>query len=132
MSKKLKEMTKAQLKANARNQLFRQIHGYSLLPFILRAERVEAITIEEQAILYNIEELRKKLIAKQFEGSKEVGLNPRRRCCNCNGIARFAVVMFGEKHLMCTKCKTQAEIDNKMNYNGEWLVTDIKEINPYE
>ena len=40
-------LTKAQRKANARNQLFRQIHGYSLVPFISRAIREDAITPSE-------------------------------------------------------------------------------------
>ena len=40
-------LTKAQRKANARNQLFRQIHGYSLVPFISRAIRENAITPSE-------------------------------------------------------------------------------------
>lgn len=125
-------LTKAQRKANARNQLFRQIHGYFLTPFINRAIQENAITIYEEAILRNIEDLRKNLISKQFEGSKEVGLNPRRRCNCCNGIARWQINMFGRLRYYCNKHKEEIERDNKQNSNGDWMVTDIHEINPYE
>lgn len=123
-------LTKAQKKANARNQLFRQIHGYSLTPFIDRASTEKAITPYEEAILRNIEDLRKKLISKQFEGSKEVGLNPRRRCSCCNGIARWQIAMFGELRYYCNKHKEELERDNKQNYKGEYLVQSITPINP--
>ena len=123
-------LTKAQKKANARNQLFRQIHGYSLTPFINRAVQENAITIYEEAILRNIEDLRKNLISKQFEGSKEVGLNPRRRCNRCNGIARWKITILGQEQYCCNKHKEQVERDNKQNYNGEWMVTNIRSINP--
>lgn len=128
----MKVLTPAQKKANARNQLFRQIHGYSLTPFINRAVQENAITIYEEAILRNIEDLRKKLIIKQFEGSKEVGLNPRRRCKCCNGIARWQIVMFDKLGYYCNKHKEEIEKDNKQIYKGKGIVTDIHKINPYE
>lgn len=123
-------LTKAQSKANARNQLFRQIHGYALAPFIVRAIQEGAITPYEHALLYNIEELRQKLIDKQFEGSKEVGLNPRRRCSCCNGIARWQIAMFGELRYYCNKHKEELERDNKQNHKGEYLVQGITPIDP--
>ena len=129
---KIVQLTPAQKKANARNQLFRQIHGYSLTPFINKAVQENAITIYEEAILRNIEDLRKKLISKQFEGSKEVGLNPRRRCQCCNGIARWQIVMFDKLGYYCNKHKEEIEKDNKQNYKGKGIVTDIHKINPYE
>lgn len=125
-------LTKAQRKANARNQLFRQIHGYSLIPFINRAVQENAITIYEEAILHNIEDLRKNLISKQFEGSKEVGLNPRRRCSYCNNIAHYKATIIGKYHYLCNKHKEQVEQDNKQNIDNKLIVTDIHEINPYE
>lgn len=128
----MKVLTPAQKKANARNQLFRQIHGYSLTPFINRAIQENAITIYEEAILHNIENLRKKLISKQFGGSKEVGLNPRRRCSYCNNIAHYKATIIGKYHYLCNKHKEQVEQDNKQNIDNKLIVTDIHEINPYE
>lgn len=132
MSKNQKMLTPAQKRANARNQLFRQIHGGSLSAFICRAVRENAITNYEHATLLAIEELRDKLISKQFEGSKEVGLNPRRRCSYCNNIAHYRATIIGKYHYLCNSHKEQAERDNKQNINGEWMVTDIHKINPYE
>ena len=128
----MKVLTLAQKKANARNQLFRQIHGYSLTPFINRAVQENAITIYEEAILHNIENLRKKLISKQFESSKEVGLNPRRRCSYCNNIAHYKATIIDKYHYLCNKHKKQIEQDNKQNIDNKLIVTDIHEINPYE
>lgn len=85
----MKKLTKAQLKANARNQLFRQIHGYSLKPFIDRALKEEAITNDELSRLNIILKELDNLKIHQFEGSKKVGLNPKRRCAYCNNIARY-------------------------------------------
>lgn len=128
----MKVLTPAQKKANARNQLFRQIHGYSLTPFINKAVQENAITIYEEAILRNIEDLRKKLISKQFEGSKEVDLNPRRRCSYCNNIAHYKATIIGKHHYLCNKHKEQVEQDNKQNIYNKLIITDIHEINPYE
>lgn len=124
------ELTPAQRKANVRNQLFRQIHGYSLKPFIARAKREKAITIQEECTLMAIEEYRQKLIANQFKGSVEVGLNPRRRCSCCNNIARWRITMFGEEKFYCNRHKENIEQDNKQNYKGEWMITSIFPINP--
>lgn len=123
-------LTKAQKKANARNQLFRQIHGYSLAPFIDRASTENAITSQEEVALRTIEELRRKLINNQFEGSKELGLNPRRRCSCCNGIARWQIAMFGKLGYYCNKHKEEIERDNHQNYKGEYLVQRIVPIDP--
>ncbi|AXF52185.1 MAG: hypothetical protein [crAssphage sp. isolate ctcc615] len=81
-------MTAAQIKANARNQLFRQIHGYSLTPFINRAIKEGAITEKEIDVLNEINMKLEFLKTHQFDNSKTVGLTPRRRCHYCNGIAR--------------------------------------------
>lgn len=132
MSKKQKMLTPAQKRANVRNQLFRQIHGGSLMAFIARAIKENAITNYEHAVLLSIEELRIKLISKQFEGSKEVGLNPRRRCAYCNNIAHYKATIIGTEHYLCNRHKEEVERDNKQNINNEWMVTDIHEINPYE
>ena len=132
MSKNLKPLTEAQKKANARNQLYRQIHGGSLSAFITRAVKENAITNYEHATLLAIEELRDKLISKQFEGSKEVGLNPRRRCSYCNNIAHYKATIIGKYHYLCNKHKEQVEQNNRQNINNEWIVTNIHKINPYE
>lgn len=127
-----KKQTPAQKKANARNQLFRQIHGGSLSAFIINAVKENAITNYEHAILLAIEEYRNKLISKQFENSKELGLNPRRRCSFCKNIAHYRVTIIGKEHYLCNKHKEEVERDNKQNIDNEWMVTDIRKINPYE
>ena len=123
-------LTKAQRKANARNQLFRQIHGYSLVPFINRAIREDAITPSELDALNEIGDKLEYLKANQFANSKNVGLHPRRRCKCCNGIARWKITILGQEQYCCNKHKEQAERDNKQNYKGEWMVTNIHPIDP--
>ena len=123
-------LTKAQRKANARNQLFRQIHGYSLVPFINRAIREDAITPSELNALNEIGDKLEYLKANQFANSKNVGLHPRRRCKCCNGIAHWKITILGQEQYCCNKHKEQAERDNKQNYKGEWMVTNICPIDP--
>lgn len=123
-------LTKAQRKANARNQLFRQIHGYSLVSFISRAIREDAITTSELDALNEIGDKLEYLKANQFANSKNVGLHPRRRCKCCNGIARWKITILGQEQYCCNKHKEQAERDNKQNYKGEWMVTNIHPIDP--
>ena len=123
-------LTKAQRKANARNQLFRQIHGYSLVPFINRAIREDAITPSELDALNEIGDKLEYLKANQFANSKNVGLHPRRRCKCCNGIARWKITILGQEQYYCNKHKEQVERYNKQNYKGEWMVTNIHPIDP--
>ena len=123
-------LTKAQRKANARNQLFRQIHGYSLVPFISRAIREDAITPSELDALNEIGDKLEYLKANQFANSKNVGLHPRRRCKCCNGIARWKITILGQEQYCCNKHKEQVERDNKQNDKGEWMVTNIHPIDP--
>ena len=123
-------LTKAQRKANARNQLFRQIHGYSLVPFISRAIREDAITPSELDALNEIGDKLEYLKANQFANSKNVGLHPRRRCKCCNGIAYWKITILGQEQYCCNKHKEQVERDNKQNDNGEWMVTNIHPIDP--
>ena len=123
-------LTKAQRKANARNQLFRQIHGYSLVPFISRAIREDAITPSELDALNEIGDKLEYLKANQFANSKNVGLHPRRRCKCCNGIARWKITILEQEQYCCNKHKEQVERDNKQNDKGEWMVTNIRPIDP--
>ena len=123
-------LTKAQRKANARNQLFRQIHGYSLVPFISRAIRENAITPSELDALNEIGDKLEYLKANQFANSKNVGLHPRRRCKCCNGIARWKITILEQEQYCCNKHKEQAESDNKQNDKGEGMVTNIRPIDP--
>ena len=123
-------LTKAQRKANARNQLFRQIHGYSLVPFISRAIREDAITPSELDALNEIGDKLEYLKANQFANSKNVGLHPRRRCKCCNGIARWKITILGQEQYCCNKHKEQVKRDNKQNDKGEWMVTNIHPIDP--
>lgn len=124
-------LTKAQRKANARNQLFRQIHGYSLVPFISRAIREDAITPSELDALNKIGDKLEYLKVNQFANSKNVGLHPRRRCSCCNGIARWKLTMFDESEtFLCNKHKEKYERDNKQNIDGDWMIISIIPINP--
>lgn len=124
-------LTKAQKKANARNQLFRQIHGYSLVPFISRAIREDAITPSELDALNEIGDKLEYLKANQFANSKNVGLHPRRRCSCCNGIARWKLTMFDESiTFLCNKHKEEYERDNKQNIDGDWMIISITPIDP--
>lgn len=124
-------LTKAQRKANARNQLFRQIHGYSLVPFISRAIRENAITPSELNALNEIGDKLEYLKVNQFANSKNVGLHPRRRCSCCNGIARWKLTMFDESEtFLCNKHKEEYERDNKQNIDGDWMIISITPINP--
>lgn len=124
-------LTKAQRKANARNQLFRQIHGYSLVPFISRAIREDAITTSELDALNEIGDKLEYLKANQFANSKNVGLHPRRRCSCCNGIARWKLAMFDESEkFLCNKHKEEYERDNKQNIDGDWMIISITPIDP--
>lgn len=132
MSKKQKMLTPAQKRANARNQLFRQIHGYNIKRFIDFAIRENAITENEKEWLGNITIALTVLKEHQFQNSKELGLNPRRRCAYCNNIAHWKATIIGKEEYLCNRHKEQAEKDNKQNINDEWMVTDIHEINPYE
>ena len=54
MSKNQKMLTPAQKRANARNQLFRQIHGYGIKRFVDFAIRENAITTFEKFYLGRI------------------------------------------------------------------------------
>ena len=124
-------LTKAQRKANARNQLFRQIHGYSLVPFISRAIREDAITPSELDALNEIGDKLEYLKANQFANSKNVGLHPRRRCSCCNGIARWKLTMFDESEtFLCNKHKEEYKRDNKQNIDGDWMIISIILIDP--
>lgn len=129
MEKKLKP---AQRKANARNQLFRQIHGYNIKRFIDAAIKENAITENEKEWLDDIIIALTVLKEHKFQNAKELGLNPRRRCAYCNNIAHYKATIFGTEEYICNRHKEQAERDNKQNINGEWMVTDIHKINPYE
>ncbi len=118
-----KKKSEAQKKANARNQLFRQIHGYSLTSFVNKAREVNAITSTEDAILTVIEYNIKYLKEMQFDNSKKLNMHPRRRCF-CNGIAKWACVdKTGNKRLLCNKHKKQWEEDESL--------VSFKHINPY-
>ena len=123
--KKIKELTKAQLKANARNQLFRQIHGFNLRRFAVEAAKHNALASWEKLVLREILNKLEYLKSFQFDGSKEVGLNPRRRCPICNGIARWKVitVLGDEKHL-CNKHKQEYEEENGLK--------EVHSIDPYK
>lgn len=119
----MQKKSEAQKKANARNQLFRQIHGYSLTSFVNRAREVNAITSTEDTILTVIEYNIKFLKEMQFDNSKKLNLHPRRRCF-CNGIAKWACVdKTGNKRLLCNKHKKQWEEDGSL--------VSFKPINPY-
>lgn len=132
MEKKTKQLTQAQKRANARNQLFRQIHGYNIKRFIDIATRENAITKREFDVLCQITMKLEFLKRHQFQNSKILGFNPRRRCAYCNNIAHYKAIIFGTEEYLCNKHKEQAERDNKQNLDGDYMITDIQKINPYE
>lgn len=132
MSTKQKILTPAQKRANARNQLFRQIHGYNIKRFVDFAIKENAITENEREWLDDVTIALTVLKEHQFENSKELGLNPRRRCAYCNNIAHYKATVFGKEEYLCNRHKEQADRDNKQNSNGDWMIINIHEINPYE
>lgn len=132
MLKNQKMLTSAQKRANARNQLFRQIHGYNIKRFIDIATKENAITKREFDVLCQISMKLEFLKRHQFQNSKILGFNPHRRCTYCNNIAHYKAIIFETEKYLCNRHKEQVEKDNKQNINGEWMVTDIHEINPYE
>lgn len=122
----MKKLTKAQIRAAARNQLFRQIHGYCLKPFIDRALKEKVITKDEIASLNIILEELDNLKVNQFEGSKKVGLNPKRRCSYCKNIAHWGCYFNNSAnyHYFCNKHKI--EFCKEIQDNGLY----ITKINP--
>lgn len=132
MSKNQKMLTPAQKRANARNQLFRQIHGYDIKRFVDFAIKKNAITPFEKFYLGRIIDDLNRLKCCQFKNSKELGFNPRRRCAYCNNIARYRATIIGTDYYLCNKHKEEVERDNKQDINCERIATNIYEINPYE
>lgn len=132
MLKKPKPSTQAQKRANARNQLFRQIHGYNIKRFVIAAVKENAITSIEKVTLKEIINKLQFLKDYQFQNSKELGFNPRRRCAYCNNIAHWKATVLGTEEYLCNKHKEETDRDNKQNSNGDWIATDIHKINPYE
>lgn len=120
-----KELTPLQQKANARNSLFRQIHGFILDLFICKAIKERAITVEElehiNIILKHLDFLKD----NQFKGSKEVGLNPKRRCSCCKKVAKYKAVIWDKLWYFC---------DNHVVDVNDPLLDDVEleKINPYE
>lgn len=130
----MKKISEAQKKARARTQLFRQLCGISLKRFIDTATYQNALTPYEYVILSNIITLINNLKKGWFDGSKEVGLKPRRRCAICKGIAHWEATILGDKQLLCNKHKKEFQKDMedprfsdkyKDNYS-------FKKINPYD
>lgn len=132
MATKGKELTPAQRKANARNQLFRQIYGCNLRRFIDAAVREGAITIYENALLENIEAYLKNLKDNRFKNTKEVGLNASRRCAHCKCVAHYTAKILDDTIYLCNKHKLEYERDNHKDSYGNYIVTEFKEINPNE
>lgn len=128
----MKTLTNKQKRANARNQLFRQIHGFYIDRFFKIAIKENAINSLEKLTLERIMQNIQFLKDYQFQNSKELGFNPRRRCVYCNNIAHYKATIIGIEHYLCNKHKEEVERDNKQNSNNEWMVTNIHKINPYK
>ena len=77
MENKSIERTSAQLRAGARNTLFRQLHGCGIEHYSNIAVRHNAITSEEAKLLLTITHCINKLKEKQFDNSKELGFYPK-------------------------------------------------------
>ena len=121
-----------QIIANARNHLFRQIYGIGLSRFLDDAVRYNAVTKEERELINDIIHKIEILKNNRFENTKTVGLKPKRRCQYCKNIARYKAYIFDTTVFICNKHKAELERDNKQNYKGERLITNIEKINPYE
>lgn len=132
MKQPTKTLTSAQRKANARNQLFRQIYGFALSKFVDEAVRFNAVTYEELDLLNQIRLRLTQLKLNQFDNSKKVGLNPRRRCKFCGGIARWKADYYGIDSLLCNKCKQEAEEDNEIHKQHNLPIIKFEKINPYD
>lgn len=124
-------MTPAQRKANARNQLFRQLHGSSIKRFIDAAIREQAISGYEYDYLKKLERIRTNIISQQFEGAKAIGLHPKRRCKWCGKVAHWKVDFDGDIYNICNKCKKLADMEIEANI-GRHNIVIIKKINPNE
>nr|DAG97095.1 MAG TPA: hypothetical protein [Crassvirales sp.] len=121
---KSNKQSKKQKRANARNQLFRQIYGYNLGACISRARIENAITDEEIEYLDIIQDILSSLKQKYFDNSKKLGLHPRRRCY-CGDTAKWCCTdIFGNTKYLCSKHK---EILGKYEY-----LANCKSINPYD
>lgn len=117
------KQSKAQKRANARNQLFRQIYGYNLGSFINRAKAENAITSEEIECLDKIQDILSSLKQKHFDNSKELGLHPRRRCF-CGNVAKwYCVDILDNTRYLCDTHKKEWEKDS---------IVYCKPINPYD
>lgn len=110
MTKKI--LTPAQKKANARNALFRQIHGCSLSHFADIAYNDKAITFEEYVLIKQIQVRLNNLKLNYFDCSKLVGLNPKRRCHLCSNVAHWS----NGEQLFCNKHKDIWEKHSKENF----------------
>lgn len=127
MNNSKKELTPLQRKANARNALFRHIHGFNLNLFICKPMRERAITIEELKHINEIDKHLQALKDNQFKGSKEVGLNPKRRCSFCKRVAKYKAVIWDNLWYFCDK--------HIIDTNDPLLDGDdvkLEKINPYE
>lgn len=121
----MKKLTQAQKKANARSQLFRQIHGFSIDNFLRIAIAENAVTSNEINNIYSIINILKYLKTHQFEGAKKVGLHPRRRCACCKNVAYWKATILNIPYFLCNKHKEIFE-------NEPDAPKDITSINPYE
>lgn len=129
------QRTSAQLRADARNTLFRQLHGCGIEHYGNIAAKYDAITSEEAKLLLTISSCINKLKEQQFDNSKELGFYPRRRCAYCKNVARWkrTNLTFGIiTPYVCSKHKHAIECDELEHGYSDEDKTKFIEINPYE
>lgn len=128
---KFKPKSELKFKADARNQLFWKIKGLGLTRFIETAVRYNALTLEEREKFEKILELVNSLINNQFNNTKIVGLNAKRRCTYCKNVAHFKIENnYGTKYL-CNEHKKLLEHDIDQ-FTGRPVKYNIITINPNE
>ncbi len=115
---KFKPKSELKFKADARNQLFWKIRGLGLKRFIETAIRYNALTLEEREKFEKILELTNSLIDNQFNNTKIIGLNAKRRCTYCKNVAHFKTNCFDHDIFLCNEHKRilEHEIDQHTGY----------------
>lgn len=134
----MKSPTKKQIQVRIRQSLFWYLKGINLSRFINRGAIYNSFTTEEIELVNDIENKIKLLKSAQFNSSKLLGLNPKRRC-NCGKTAKYKAIVYFTPRYICETCKKELELEDKLKSSRNpstnkpiYRITNIEEINPYE
>ena len=115
-------MTYAQLKANARNNLLRQISNGNLQNAVNNAYKNNVLTETERAMFATIFKRLNIIKDNWFESTKKVGLHPKRRCSICNKIAKYKAIKFdNQSNFYCADHFNTEECDSKFYVKYETI-----------